>query len=142
MAPTSTTVALTDENQVLAVFEAYMGFEFDERVNGYGPSEQRIELYTTGALKQRALETLRARKDAEAFLEGRALLRVESITVSGDEAEVLACVADATMALYLDGSVADDPADLPFLVRYESRSSGGSWIFEEQISGGDVTCEL
>ena len=88
---------------MLAVFEAYMGFEFDERTNGYGPSEERIEQYTTGALKQRALDTLQARKDADAFLVGRTTTRVESVTIDGDTAEVMAC--------FLGGSEAFDALD-------------------------------
>ncbi len=119
-----------------------MGVVFDERANGYGPSEERIELSTTGALKRRASETLQARKDAETFLEGTARIRVETVTVQGDEAEILACVLDDSVAIYADESIADDPEGMATLVRYVSQGLGEGWIFSEQYSGGGVPCEL
>lgn len=140
--PTSTTVVLTDEEQVLAVFEAYMGFEFDERANGYGPSEQRIEQYTTGALKQRALETLQARKDAEVFLVGALTSDLVSISVAADRADVVICFQDTALAYFSDGSVADDTVETPHLLGLSLRRNNARWEIEEQRAGDAEPCEF
>lgn len=139
---TSTTAPMSDEDELLAVFEAYMGFEFDERTNGYGPSEERIEQYTTGALKQRALETLQARKDADAFLVGRTTTRVESVTINGDTAEVLTCYLDTTSVVLAGGEELQSASEAPFLVRMPLERTAGVWIISEQFGGGAVACEL
>ena len=106
---------MSDEEAVLAAFAAYMDFEFDERTNGYGPSEERIEQYTTGALKQRALDTLQARKDADAFLVGRTTTRVESVTIDGDTAEVLVCYLGRTRSFDSADELVHERSDEPAL---------------------------
>jgi hypothetical protein len=131
-----------DRAQVLAVMEGYLGFEFDERSNGYGPSLERIERFTAGALRQRSLETLQTRRDLGALLQGRVTVRVESLGVAGDTAAMVVCYRDRTAAYFEDGSPADGTDSSAILVGLSFSRSSAGWAVVERYAGGRIPCDV